>query len=164
LTSPASSHGSTKHGLVAEAIRRHFWYLLESNGREALELLEADLFTFKENSSMVIFILRVNLEETLLLDSMSSEVVISTVKGANKLKQRNRETKLVLSIEEQATVFVWPRDHSGIPLPTNMPRGYGHTSSYTYSSFPTHRTFILLSEVRLIPSKIDILTGLPCMW
>ena len=24
---------------------------------------------------------------------------------------------------EQATVFVWPRDHKGILIPTNMPRG-----------------------------------------
>jgi hypothetical protein len=107
----------------------HFCSLLESNRREASELLEAGRFTFKENSSLVIFFLRVDPEETLLLDSMGSEVINSAGGGANKLKQRNRETKLVLSIVEQATVFVWPRDHSGIPLPTNMPRGSGTSSS-----------------------------------
>ncbi len=26
-------------------------------------------------------------------------------------------------------MFVWPRDHSSIPLPTNMPRGSGTSSS-----------------------------------
>ncbi len=62
---------------------------------------------------MVILFLRVNPEETVLLDSIGSEVINSTCGGANKLKQRNRETKLVLSIVEQANVFVWPRDHSG---------------------------------------------------
>ena len=30
---------------------------------------------------------------------------------------------------EQATVFVWPRDNSSIPLPTNMPRGSGILAS-----------------------------------
>jgi hypothetical protein len=73
----------------------HFCFLLESNRREASELLEACCFTFKENSSMFIFSLRVNLEEKLLLDSMGSEVINSTGGGANKLKQRNKETKLV---------------------------------------------------------------------
>jgi hypothetical protein len=41
---------------------------------------------------------------------------------------------------------------------------YEHTISYKYSSFPTHRTFTLLSEVQVIPSNIYILTRLPCMW
>ena len=64
-----------------------------------------------------------------MMDSMGSEAINSTGGGANKLKQRNRETKMVLSIVEQANVFVWPRDHSGIPLPTTMPRGSGTSSS-----------------------------------
>ena len=45
---------------------------------------------------MVLFFLRVNPEETLLLDSMGSEVINSTDGGVNKVKQRNIETKLVL--------------------------------------------------------------------
>ncbi len=68
----------------------HFCSLLESNRREASELLEGGRFTFKENSSMVIFFLRVNPEETFLLDSMGSEVINSTGGRANKVKQRNR--------------------------------------------------------------------------
>jgi hypothetical protein len=107
----------------------HFCSLLESNRREASELLEAGRFKFKENSSMVIFFLRVNPKEALLLYSMGSEVINSAGGGANKLKQRNIETKLVLSIVEQATVFVWPRDQSDIPLHTNRPRGSGASSS-----------------------------------
>ncbi len=55
---------------------------------------------------MIIFFLRVNPEEALLLNSMGSEVINSAGGGANKLKQRNRETKIVLSIVEQATVVV----------------------------------------------------------
>ena len=78
---------------------------------------------------MVIFFLRVNPEETLIMDSMGSEVRNSTGGGANKLKQNNRETKLVLSILEQVAVFVWPRDHSCIPLPTIKPRGSGTSAS-----------------------------------
>ncbi len=79
---------------------------------------------------MVILFLRVNPEETLMMDSMGSEVMNSTGGGANKLKQRNNETKLVLLLAvDQATVFVWPRDHSGIPLPTNMPHGSGTSAS-----------------------------------
>jgi hypothetical protein len=107
----------------------HFCSLLESNRREASELLVAGRFTFKENSSMVISFLRMNPEEPLLLDSMGSEVKNYTGGGANKLKQRNIETNLVLSIVEQATAFVWPKDHSGILLPTNMSRGSGTSSS-----------------------------------
>jgi hypothetical protein len=64
-----------------------------------------------------------------MMDSMGSEVISSMGGGANKLKQRNRETKLVLSIVDQATVFIWPRDRSGIPLPINMPRGSGTSAS-----------------------------------
>ena len=64
----------------------HFCSLLKSNRREASELLKAGRFTFKEKSLMVIFFLRVNPEETLLLDSMGSEVINSTGEGANKLK------------------------------------------------------------------------------
>ena len=60
---------------------------------------------------------------------MGSYAINFTGGGANKLKQKNRETKLVLSSVEQATVFVWHRDHLGIPLPTNMPRGSGTSSS-----------------------------------
>jgi hypothetical protein len=78
---------------------------------------------------MVIFFLRVHPEETLLLDSMGSEVINSPGGGPTKLKKRNRETKLVLPIVEQATVFAWPRDHICIPLPTKRPRassGSGH--------------------------------------
>ena len=78
---------------------KHFWRsigsfspLFESNRREASELLEAGRFTFNRNSSIVIFFLRVNPEEELLLDSMGSEVINSAGRGANKLKQRNRET------------------------------------------------------------------------
>ncbi len=56
------------------------------------------------------------------MDSIGSEVMNSSCGGAHKVKQGNRETKLVLSIVEQATVFVWPRDQNGIPLPTNKPR------------------------------------------
>ena len=41
---------------------------------------------------------------------------------------------------------------------------YGHTNSYTYSSFPIHNTFALLSEVlRVISGKKDFLAELPCM-
>ncbi len=75
----------------------HFCFLLESNRREASELLEAGRVNLKENSSMVIFFLRVNPEETLLPDTMGSEVINSTGGGANKLKQRNRVTKLYSS-------------------------------------------------------------------
>ena len=82
----------------------HFCSLFESNRREASELLEAGRFTFNENSSMVIFFLRVNQEETLLMDSMGSKVINFAGGGANKVKQRNKETKLVLSIVEQANV------------------------------------------------------------
>ena len=42
------------------------------------------------------FFLRVNPEETLMLDCMGSEVINSTGGGANKLKQRNIENKLVI--------------------------------------------------------------------
>ena len=87
---------------------------------------------------MVIFSLRVNPEETLLLDSMGSEVINYTGGGANNLKQRNRETKMVLSIVEQATVFVWPQDHSSIPLPTNRPRGSETSSSKSMTSINPH--------------------------
>ncbi len=66
----------------------NFCSLFESNRWEASELLEADRFTFNENSSMAIFFLRVSPEETLLLDSMGSEVINSTGGGANKVKQR----------------------------------------------------------------------------
>jgi hypothetical protein len=100
----------------------HFCSLFESNRHEASKLPKADRFTFNANSSMVIFFLRVHPEETLLLDPMGSEVVNSSGGGAYKIKKRNRETKLVLSIVEQAAVFVWPRDHQGIPLPTSRPR------------------------------------------
>ena len=100
----------------------HNCSLFESNRREASELLEAGRFTFNADSSMVIFYLRVQPEEKLLMDSMGSEVINSTGGGAYKIKQRSRESKLVLSIVEQAAVFVWPRDHTGIPLPTNRPR------------------------------------------
>jgi hypothetical protein len=85
-----------------------FCSLFESNRRKALELLKASRFTFNTNSSMFIFFLRVHPEETLLLDFMGSEVINSRGGGANKIKQMNRETKLVLSIVEQAAVFVWP--------------------------------------------------------
>ena len=72
-----------------------------------------------------------NLEET-FLDSMGSEVVNSPGGGANEINQRNTKTKMVLSIVQQATVFVWPRDHACIPLPTNRPRfssGVGTSAS-----------------------------------
>ena len=55
-----------------------FCSLLKSSRREASELLEAGRFTFRENSSMVLFLLRVSPEEILLLDSMGSEVILST--------------------------------------------------------------------------------------
>ena len=84
----------------------HFCSSRESNRQEASGRLEAGRFTFKEKNSKAIFYLRVNPNETLLLDSMGSEFSKSTGGGANKLKQRNREAKLVLSIVEQATVFV----------------------------------------------------------
>ncbi len=57
-----------------------------------------------------------------MMDYIGSEVINSSCGGAHKDKQRNRETKLVLSIVEQATIFVWPRDQNGIPFPTNKPR------------------------------------------
>jgi len=67
------------------------------DGNEASEILEAGRFKFKEDSSMaVVFFLRVNSEETLMLDSKVSEVINSTGGGASKLKQRNRGTKMVL--------------------------------------------------------------------
>jgi hypothetical protein len=60
---------------------------------------------------------------------MGSEVINYTGEEADKVKQRKRETKLVLSIVEQATVFLWPRDRSGIPHPTNRTRGSGTSAS-----------------------------------
>jgi len=65
-------------------------------------------------------------------DSMGREVINSLGGGVYKIKQRNRENKLILSIVEQATGFAWPRDHAGIPLPTNLPRassGVGKSAS-----------------------------------
>ena len=98
---------------------------------------------------MVIFFLRVNPEEALLLESMGSEVINSAGGGANKLKQRNKETKIVLSIVEQATVFVWPRDHSGIPLPTNRPRGNGasSTTSMTKPAWVDHHLVVNIKSI-----------------
>jgi hypothetical protein len=133
----------------------HFCSLLGSNRQEAAELLQAGRFTFKENSSLVIFFLRVDPEETLLLDSMCSEVMNSTGGGANKLKQRKRETKLVLSIVEQAAVFVWPRDHSGIPLPTNRPRGSG-TSSRKSMTKPAWVDHHLLLNIKSIAAQTGV--------
>ena len=43
------------------------------------------VFTFKENSSMVMSFLRVNSEEILLMDSIGNEVRIYTGGGANKV-------------------------------------------------------------------------------
>ena len=100
----------------------HFCSLFESNRRQASKLPKAGLFTFNANSSMVIFFLHVNHEEALLLDSMGTEVINSPGGGGYMVKKRNKETKLVLSIVEQATFFVWPRDRTGNPLPTNRPR------------------------------------------
>ena len=61
-------------------------------------------------------------EETLLPDPMGSEVINSPSGGGYKIKKRNTENKLVISIVEQAAVFVCQRDHEGIPIPTNRPR------------------------------------------
>ena len=51
--------------------------LFESNRREASDLLEMGRFTCNEHASMVLFFLRVNPEETLLLDSMGRKVINS---------------------------------------------------------------------------------------
>jgi hypothetical protein len=55
---------------------------------------------------MVVFFLRVDPLEKKLMESIGSEVIDFSCGGAHKVKQRNRETKLVLFFVEQATVFV----------------------------------------------------------
>ena len=85
-----------------------FCFLFETNRPEACERLKAGRFPFNDDSSMVVFFLRVDdPPEENLKDPIGSEVINSSCGGAHKVKQRNRETKLVLSIVEQATVFVW---------------------------------------------------------
>jgi hypothetical protein len=66
-------------------------------------------------------------------------------------KQRNRETKLVLSIVERATVFVWPREHTCIPLPINIPRassGDGISSSIIMTK-PTWEDHHLVLNIKV---------------
>ncbi len=58
---------------------------------------------------------------------------------------------MVLSIVEQASVFVWPRDQNGIPLPNNKPRASsgGGTLSTNYKTKPAwvehHQVVILIT-------------------
>ena len=129
-----------------------FCFLFETNRPEACERLKAGRFPFNDDSSMVVFFLRVDdPPEENLKDPIGSEVINSSCGGAHKVKQRNRETKLVLSIVEQATVFVWLRDLNGIPLPTNKPRAGsgGGTSASNIMTKPAwvdhHLVFILKS-------------------
>jgi len=91
----------------------HFCYLFVSNIREASKLLTAGGSTFDADSPMVICFLRMDPEEK-NLGSMGSEVMNSMGGGAYNNKQRNRETKVVLSVVKQTTVLVWPRDHTCI--------------------------------------------------
>jgi hypothetical protein len=136
----------------------HFCSLFESNRREASELLQAGRFQFNANSSLVKFFLRVNPEETLLPDSMGSETINSTGGGPCNIKKRKRETKLVLSIVEQATVFVWPRDHAGIPLPSNKPRaisGVGTSASNTMTK-PTWVDHHLAVNIKSIAAQSGV--------
>ena len=104
-----------------------FCSLLVANRSEAVALLKAGHFNFNEDSTMLVFHLRVDhevpLEKLPDPESLSSEAMHSMYKGHCKVKLRKRETKAVLNIVETAVVYVWPRDSNGFPLPTNRPRG-----------------------------------------
>ncbi len=86
-----------------------------------------------------------------MMGCIGSEVINSSCGGAHKDKQRIRETKLVLSIVEQATVCVWPRDHNDISFPTSKPRAssWGGTPASNIMTKPAwvdqHLVFILKS-------------------
>jgi hypothetical protein len=59
---------------------------------------------------------------------------------------------MVLSIVEQASIFVWSRDKNGIPLPTNKPRARsgGGTSSTNYKTKPAwveHHLVVILNSL-----------------
>ncbi len=96
------------------------------------------------------FYLRVDPPEDNKVACIGGEVDNSLGGGAHTQKQRNRETKMVLSIVEQAYVFVvWPRHQNGIPLPTNKPRASsgGGTSSTNYKTKPVwveHHLVVIL--------------------
>lgn len=129
-----------------------FCSLFESSRQGAHELLKAGRFPFNGDSSMVTFFLRVDPPEDNNVACIGGEVDYSLGGGAHKPKQRNRETKMVLSIVEQASVFVWPRDQNGIPLPTNKPRASsgGGTSSTNYKTKPAwveHHLVVILNSL-----------------
>ena len=104
-----------------------FCSLLVANRSEAVALLKAGHFNFNEDSTVLVFHLRVDhevpLEKLPDPESLSSEAMHSVYKGHCKVKQRKRETKAVLNIVETTVVLVWPRYKNGFRLTTNMPRG-----------------------------------------
>ena len=150
---------------AAEAIKKmcfgdrleQFCSLFYTNREEASELLKAGRFTFNEDSSEVIFYLRVDHEEPHHIqrprDSVSSAAIHSGDQGSSVVKQRKRETKSVLNLLETAVVFVWPRDSNGIPLPTNTPRRGSKNDAATGSvmtkpSWVDHHLVLILKSLQ----------------